>query len=402
MPVNDRIVRQTMCERGFPFHTDTDPFNSDSNWLIDRSFEFVEYLWDFFFVDVNRELVWTDIENALIHITENHYDYEDYMDGDFTLYSSEFLQALRDYGYTGSGQPRSARRERWESPLLPKESNTFTENPYGHLVGLEIEVTDRDVSEPLIPTEVRDEDNDIKWDCVHDGSVSCGSEFRLRTITNGDRLLNDISSFCKTMKQKGYDVDDTCGVHMHIDFSKANLPKLKNLIQFYSRYEQFIYDVVGEERKGIRFSQALRKTHRDGELYRGPQDFRFGPLADAMNENSLAKFKRAYYQTEHYQDSEQHKYYDGRYSGFNVHSVFLNGTLELRYLRGTLNENYIRNWVMFNLHVVDMFIRNNNIDHNLLHYNKAPKKEEFLNWLDEGARESYKKLKNSYNYEVNK
>ena len=57
---------------------------------------------------------------------------------------------------------------------------------------------------------------------------------------------------------------------------------------------------------------------------------------------------------------------------------------------------------MFNLHVVDMFIRNNNIDQNLLYWNKEPKKEEFLNWLDEGARESYKKLKNSFKYEMNK
>ena len=402
------VIRQTIQESGFPFNirsNNNDQFfdqENDANmeWLNNTAYDYSEIIWECFFND-DSPRDWNDIENSLIHIGQNHYDYEDYMDGDFTRYSRQFLCALRDYGYT-TGSPRSIRRERWESPLLPKESNTFTENPYGHLVGLEIEVTDRNVSVPLLPSEVTDKDNDVKWDCVHDGSVSCGSEFRLRTITNGDKLLKEISSFCKTMKHKGYDVDDTCGVHMHIDFSKANLPKLKNLIQFYSRYEQFIYDVVGEERKGIRFSQALRKTHRNGELYKGPQDFRFGPLADAMNENSLSKFKEAFYQTSHYEDTETYKYYDGRYSGFNVHSVFLNGTLELRYLRGTLNENYIRNWVMFNLHVVDMFIRNNNIDQNLLYFNKAPKQEEFLNWLGEGARESYKKLKNSVKYEVNK
>ena len=26
MPVNDRIVRQTLCETGFPFHFNSDPF----------------------------------------------------------------------------------------------------------------------------------------------------------------------------------------------------------------------------------------------------------------------------------------------------------------------------------------------------------------------------------------
>ena len=405
MAINKTTLMQTAMARGMPFHYSHNDFDFDDDdfeYHRDRAWEFADCLFDIFWYDGEPE-DWGDVENALVFIHDNDDNYDDYMCGDLVPHSRHMLRTLRDRGYLSPDGPRSrVIRERWESPVIRKESNTFTENPYGHLVGLEIELTDNNVNQPLRPSEVKDEDSDTKWDCVHDGSVSSGSEFRLRTVTNGDKLLNDISSFCKTMKSKGYKVDDTCGVHMHIDFSKANLPKLKNLIQFYSRYEQFIYDVVGEERKGIRFSQALRKTHRDGELYRGAGDFRFGPLADAMAERTLKGFKSKYYQTEQYFDSENYKYYDGRYSGFNVHSIFLNGTLELRYLRGTLNENYIRSWVMFNLHVVDMFIRNNKIDQNLLHSTNAPTPTEFFGWLDEGAKESYRKLKKSFRYEVSK
>ncbi len=121
-----------------------------------------------------------------------------------------------------------------------------------------------------------------------------------------------------------------------------------------------------------------------------------------MGERSLRKFKEKYYEREYYNEIEHHKYYEGRYSGFNVHSVFLNGTLELRYLRGTLNERYIRSWVMFNLHIIDNFIRDINTDQMLLFSKNEPTRKEFFNWLGEGAKESYRKLQKSYRYEANK
>ena len=400
---------ETLQESGMPFDRDNAYDDDEAHDLYLKAKDFRDTYWDMFCYESNPES-WLDVENTIIHILENRRDYRHDCDGYFTDYCSDFLMGLRDYNYVDRNNPynlfrqRRNRRYRWEAPLLTKESNTFIENPYNHLVGLEIELTDDSVDEHIEEHEVADTDGDLKWDCVHDGSISMGSEFRLRTITNGDKLLNEISSFCKIMKNKGYGIDNSCGVHMHIDFRNGNLTKLKKIINFYSRYEQFIYDVVGEDRKGLRFSQALRKTHSDGELYSSPSEFRFGPLADAMNSANLREFKKDYYQTEHYEDAQYSKYYDGRYSGVNVHSVFLNGTLELRHLRGTINENYIRNWVMFNLHVVDKFMRHNTTSDEviLLHSNQKPTKNEFYGWLDEGAIDTYKKLKNSFKYEVNK
>ena len=128
-------------------------------------------------------------------LNENSSEYYEYMNGAFAFHCDNVLSTLRRRGYMDSRGPRQADRERWESPIIRKEYNTFTENPYGHLVGLEIELTDRQVCEPLLPREVKDKDKDTKWDCVHDGSISSGSEFRLRTITNGDKLLNEITTF---------------------------------------------------------------------------------------------------------------------------------------------------------------------------------------------------------------
>lgn len=357
----------------------------------------------------NNPVSWADVEGSLLHVLENPRDYRHECQGEFVDNCENLLDCLREFDYINRTDPfnlfrqRRNRRYRWESPIISKESNSFTNNPYSQLVGLEIEVVDNCVDNHMEEHEFQDTQGDTKWDCVHDGSISAGSEFRLRTITNGDKLLSDVNSFCKTMKSKGYTVDDTCGVHMHIDFKEGNLDRLKNIINFYSRYEQFVYDVVGEERKSLRFSQSLRKTYRDGELYSSGSDLRFAPLADAMNYGNLKEFKTSFYQTEFYHDAENYKYYDGRYSGFNVHSIFSNGTLELRYLRGTLNENYINNWIMFNLHIVDSFMKGRvPIDQVLLHSTNKPTLNEFYGWLDTDTIEIYKKLKRSFRYEVSK
>ena len=405
--IRESDIRYALTRQGFPFDYDSAGDDDEYEEFTQWAEQFARDLFDQFFYEEHPES-WRDVENALIYVSEEPYEYRDAIGGFFVDTCETFRTALSRHGYFDNDNhdhrifTQMTYRERWEAPVIRKESNTFTENPYGHLVGLEIELNDTDVDKHASQVDFGDEEGDTIWDCVHDGSLSSGSEFRLRTITNGDKLLDNISTFCKTMKGKGYSTDDTCSVHMHIDFAKANLSKLKNLIRFYSRYEQYIYDVVGEERKGIRFSQALRKTHRDGKIFSNPDELRFGPLTDAMGERSLRKFKEKYYEREHYTEVQHHKYYDGRYSGFNVHSVFLNGTLELRYLRGTLNERYIRSWVMFNLHIIDNFIRNANTDQLLLYSKNEPTRKEFFNWLGEGAKESYRKLQKSYRYEANK
>jgi len=202
------------------------------------------------------------------------------------------------------------------------------------------------------------------------------------------------------MKQKGYGIDNSCGVHMHIDFADSNLSQLKKLIRFYSRYEKYIYEVVGTERSERRYSQSL------GHKY-DTNMFRFAPLTDAMTAVNLKEFKEKFYESTNYDELEHYKYYNGRYSGFNVHSIFLNGTLELRYLRGTLNERYITSWVLFNLSIIDMFVNDTNQSmRDIERYERilgsAPSRKEFLMWLTPFGKSQYRKLQRSFLYETRK
>ena len=412
MPEIDReSFLEALQEEDMPFSDYYAESEGDAHSLWMEANEFANVYWNMFCFDGSNPISWLDVENSLVHVLDHPQDFEDECNNRFVIICRELLDSLRDNGYINRTDPfnlfrqRRNRRYRWEAPLKTKMSNTFSNNPYTQLVGLEIEVIDNTVDNHVEEHEMADDEGDLTWDCVHDGSINAGSEFRLRTITNGDRLLNDITSFCKKMKNRGYTVDDSCGVHMHIDFREGNLYKLKRLINFYSRYEQFIYDIVGEERKTLRYSQSLRMTDSSGNLVDSGSMLRFGPLADAMNSSNLREFKTDFYNTEHYRDAQSYKYYDGRYSGFNVHSIFSNGTLELRYLRGSLNENYINNWVMLNLHIIDKFMSEHGQSTegvNLLHSRNKPTLSEFYGWLDDSTINIYKKLRKSFKYEVRK
>tara|TARA_Y100000310_G_scaffold48370_1_gene44840 strand:+ start:5867 stop:7048 length:1182 start_codon:yes stop_codon:yes gene_type:complete len=361
-----------------------------------------DYAADFFeyYSDDGRFYTWDDIRTSIVAVFDNSDDYH----SNFIMFIDRVYRLFRNESiFTQSIPYQYMRRNRWEAPIVPKLSNTFEINPFKYLVGLEIEVADNGVSNHAIPSEFTDK-GITKWDCVHDGSLDCGSEFRLRQISNGDSLLTEISNFCRKMKHKGYGVDNTCGVHMHIDFKKSNLALLKKLILFYSRYEKYIYDIVGAERAERRYSQPLRYNYGYGEG-NSPHRFRFTPLTNAMGAENLKEFKQKYYQCSDYEEVEHYKYYDGRYSGFNVHSVFLNGTVELRYLGGTLNERYITAWVLFNLSIVDMFnyaASDERYGAFSLNSNTAPRRKEFLEWLTPFGKSQYRKLQRSFLYEGRK
>ena len=360
--------------------------------------EIYDYAGDLFdnFAEDGEFFSWDDVRCAMTSIFDDDYDF----DSEFVVFLERVYRLFRNQGmFNPSRSNPRAYRSRWESPVVSKVSKTFDVNPFTQLVGLEIEVEDRNVSSHAVSSEFTEE-GITKWDCVHDGSLDCGSEFRLRQISNGDSLLSEISKFCRKMKQKGYGIDSSCGVHMHIDFADSNLSQLKKLIRFYSRYEKYIYEVVGTERSERRYSQSL------GHKY-DTNMFRFAPLTDAMTAVNLKEFKEKFYESTNYDELEHYKYYNGRYSGFNVHSIFLNGTLELRYLRGTLNERYITSWVLFNLSVIDMFVNDTNQSmRDIERYERilgnAPSRKEFLMWLTPFGKSQYRKLQRSFLYETRK
>ena len=293
--------------------------------------------------------------------------------------SSAQWQQLNGNRNSQSFTVNSRHRSRWENEFKKIDvSSEFQRNPHKEYVGLEIEVNDSRVKMHL-------ENADIpNWDCVHDGSLDCGSEFRLRNVLRGDDLLREIENFCITLHKRNYQMDNTCSVHVHIDAKDMKLSQVKTLIHLHRRYEQFLYGMLDESRTRNRF--CLKTGHTIL-----PESVAFTPLDDAMKTTNLYEFKREYY-AGNPDELSTHKYYDGRYSGLNVHSLFLNGTIELRHLEGTLDAKKINAWVLLNLAMVDLAKKGlTRKQIRALHYTNKPIFREFVNLLPDDMQIVFEK-----------
>jgi len=310
-------------------------------------------------------------------------------DIDTILRCEEWLESEDMWGDISRerARPNGTPPSRWNARFRKVESEVFDENPYEHFVGVELEVNDSRVINHIRESDLSSdgsvasypESPQTNWDCVHDGSLNCGSEFRLREVYQGDQILDEVRKFCVFLNERGYKIDDTCSVHIHIDAKDMNLKSLKYLIQMHKRYEDFLYEFVRPSRKDTRFCRPTKRTGSAADL----APYAFTPLNDAMRTDNLREFKKAYYgcgSTNAYAEQETHKYYDGRYWGLNVHSMFLNGTVEVRHLHGTIDPDVINSWILINLAMVHKAIQGpTRRERRTLNYSNEPTLREFMN-----------------------
>jgi hypothetical protein len=109
------------------------------------------------------------------------------------------------------------------------------------------------------------------------------------------------------------EVNDTCGVHVHVDVRDLTVPQLNNVIGLYLVVERSLYRYCGVDRTNNNFCVPLHKALGGvaGVWHRGVAEFR-----DEL-----------------------------RYGGLNLHAVRRFGTLEFRMHPGSNDINKIVDWM---------------------------------------------------------
>lgn len=103
-------------------------------------------------------------------------------------------------------------------------------------------------------------------------------------------------------------------IHVHVNVQDLNFLELKYLVYLYTIFENSLYRLVEEERRGSIFCIPLQETQLISELF--------------INK-----------------DIQRKKVYWQKYCGINLLPVFTMGTLEFRHLHGTKNIDFICDWV---------------------------------------------------------
>lgn len=218
---------------------------------------------------------------------------------------------------------------------------------------------------------VRDGEN-RQWKIMSDASIR--AETRRGRTSNSDYRVEFVSPICRyedieplqeiirKLRTAGARVNDSCGIHVHVDASAHNVKTLRNIVNIMAAKEDLLYKALNVE--------------VEREYYCKKADTRF---LDAMNNRrpkTMDALERLWYngrsgRNEHYDNS--------RYHALNLHSVFSKGTIEFRMFNSTLHAGEVKAYIQLCLAISHQAL----VQRGASHIKSQPENEKytFRTWL---------------------
>ena len=216
----------------------------------------------------------------------------------------------------------------------------FKRNTLQRMCGIELEIA-----------SIEDSDYLTNWQCntgaglVADGSIPDGGCEIVFRPTSGDVLLDDCESLGRALSNGKAKIDNSCGLHVHVDARDYTQADLRRLIILYASVEQVLFELV---------SRSRFDNH-----YCGPCGNKYLSWLAASNQwkNSSKDFSKAWrhnlnsslYDSQngrHTKSLKREKYHAARYSALNLHTYFYRKTVEFRLHEAHLSSDVIANWTL--------------------------------------------------------
>ena len=101
-------------------------------------------------------------------------------------------------------------------------------------------------------------DHTDHWKLVTDSSLSGNNTFELVSpILHGEQGLEELEKVCWVLDLCNAKVNDTCGLHVHMDAAEFDLATWKNLILTYKRLEGVIDNFMPRSRRNNHYCKTL-------------------------------------------------------------------------------------------------------------------------------------------------
>ena len=184
---------------------------------------------------------------------------------------------------------------------------------------------------------IRDEQN-RQWKVVRDTSIRC-RDSRKREASR-DYAVEFVSPICKyedipvvqelvrKLRTGGARVNDSCGIHVHVDASAHTPQTLRNIVNIMAAKEDLLY-------------KALQvKVNR--ENYCRKADTRFLEELNHKRPKTMDEVEELWYNG---MGGRYSHYDDSRYHALNLHSVFSKGTIEFRLFNSTLHAGEVKSYI---------------------------------------------------------
>ena len=179
---------------------------------------------------------------------------------------------------------------------------------------------------------------DRQWKIVYDSSIR--AETRRGQTSNREYKVEIVSPICKyedietlqeiirKLRSSGAKVNDSCGIHIHVDAAAHNEKTLRNIVNIMAAKEDLLY-------KALKVKVAR-------ERYCQKADLRFLEEINRRRPKTMDRFEQIWYNG----SSGRYSHYDdSRYHGLNLHSVFSKGTIEFRLFNSTLHAGEVKSYI---------------------------------------------------------
>lgn len=184
---------------------------------------------------------------------------------------------------------------------------------------------------------IRDNRN-RQWKVVSDASIRCRNGNN--RSASRDYSVEFVSLICqyedietvqelvRKLRAGGAKVNDSCGIHVHVDASSHKPQTLRNIVNIMVSKEDLLYKTL--------------KVQVNREHYCQKADTRFLEELNHKRPKTMQEVEQMWYNG--YGGRYIH-YDDSRYHALNLHSVFSKGTIEFRMFNSTLHAGEVKSYI---------------------------------------------------------
>ena len=177
-----------------------------------------------------------------------------------------------------------------------------------------------------------------RWKVVSDSSIRCQArgERTARKLYAVEVVspicqyedIETVQELIRELRKGGARVNDSCGIHIHVDASRHDPKTLRNVVNIMASKEDLLYKTL--------------KVKIDRQYYCQKADLRFLEDVNLKRPKSMSEFETLWYNG----DSGRHSHYhSSRYHALNLHSVFSKGTIEFRMFNSTLHAGEVKSYI---------------------------------------------------------
>lgn len=218
---------------------------------------------------------------------------------------------------------------------------------------------------------IRD-DRNRQWKLVSDASICCRN--RSNRSASRDYSVEFVSPICqyedietiqelvRKLRAGGARVNDSCGVHVHVDASTHTPQTLRNIVNIMASKEDLLYKTL--------------QVQVSREQYCQKADTRFLDELNHKRPRTMDEVEEMWYNG---RGGRYNHYDNSRYHALNLHSVFSKGTIEFRMFNSTLHAGEVKAYIQLCLAISHQAL----VQRGASHIKTQPENEKytFRTWL---------------------